>query len=277
MSSSSFVVAIAQAKSEPWETIWHKGQVPTWIDRYKDEFNIVNVSGIPMGNLWKFFDAFHEKKRYSEKCGKWQGRLDYLFVPWLRRNLPTWEKLPSSQIDEIQIRTNSSYIFAGRRLLGTINWFFRETNYDFLFLTTTSSLINLRLLEKQISEFAPSQPIYAGHILGKVPNEFVSGAGQLLNRKTAELVLQNYRKFPHQMLNDAALGLHLRNHGVQPLEIQWCWVDSKKQVEDLRLIDLKQTMHYRVKTSTVPRQDEKVMKLLHEKLMKLSSKGKIDY
>lgn len=277
MINSRIVVAIAQGKIEPWETIWLRGQLPTWINRYKNDFKIVNFSGLYMGKTWRIFDRLHEKNRYSTKYGKWQGRFDYLFVPWLRRNLPSWKQLPSSEVDEILIRTNSSYIFAGRRLLGTLNWFISETEFEFLFLTTTSSLVNLRVLEKRILEFDSDTFIYAGQLLGESPNEFVSGAGQLLNRKTAALVLENFKEFPHQMLNDAALGVHLRSLGVQPIAVPWIWIDAMKQVDQLNPRTLENTFHFRLKTHSLPREDDLLMVALHDALVSFHDEGLVDY
>jgi len=275
--NSSLVIAIGQAKSEPWESIWLNGQVPTWVSRFKNEVEIVNISGIRLGNLWKRFDSFHERNRYRKRIGLWQGRSDYLFIPWLTRNIPSSKELAPSSIREIKVLTNSSYIFAGRRLIGMINWFLKETDYEFMFITTTSSFINVKQLIKHISGFKTDIPIYAGHLLGEFPEKFVTGAGQLINRKTAEIVVSNFRQYPHQMLNDVALGSLLREKGVSPIEIQWIWCKSVDEVLELSEGSLSSTVHFRCKSSSNPRTDSEIMRALQQRLTALSISGIGDY
>jgi hypothetical protein len=234
----SMVIAIAQAKSEPWESIWKNGQLPTWVNRFKSNYEIVNVSGLALSAMWKKFDTFHERQRYSARFGKWQGRLDYFFIPWLKRNMPSSKEVPASIIREILIKTNSSYIFAGRRLLGTIKWFLEENESQYLLLTTTSSLINVKNLERRLRELDTKSPVYAGHLLGEGDSRFVTGAGQLINRQTAKIVVEHAREYPHRMLNDVALGQLLRNHNVKAIEIPWVWVKSVDEVSRLDLMIL---------------------------------------
>lgn len=99
-----------------------------------------------------------------------------------------------------------------------INWFLKETDYEFMFITTTSSFINVNQLINHISRFKRDIPIYAGHLLGEFPEKFVTGAGQLINRKTAEIVVSNFQHYPHRMLNDVALGSLLRKNNVDQLK-----------------------------------------------------------
>ena len=275
--NASLIVAIGQAKSEPWESIWLNGQVPTWVSRFKNEVDIVNMSGKRLGYFWKRFDAFHERNRFSKRFGLWQGRFDYLFIPWLIRNIPPSKELAPSSIREIKVLTNSSYIFAGRRLIGMINWFLEETDYEFMFITTTSSFINVKQLIKHISGFKTDMPIYAGHLLGEFPEKFVTGAGQLINRKTAEIVVSNFRQYPHQMLNDVALGSLLRENGVSPIEIPWIWCKSVDEVLELSEENLSSTMHFRCKSSSNPRTDSEIMRALQQRLTGLSISGIGDY
>jgi hypothetical protein len=274
---ASLIIAITQAKSEPWESIWLNGQLPTWVGRFKDEVEIVNASGLSMGNIWKRFDSFHERNRYSKRFGLWQGRFDYLFVPWLARNIPSSKTLEPGVLREIQILTNSSYIFSGRRLIGLINWFVKETSYEFLFITTTSSFINVNQLCRHVSGFDRDVPIYAGHVLGESPEKFVTGAGQLINRKTAEIVVSNFRQYPHRMLNDVALGSLLLKNGVKPIEVPWTWCKSVDEVLELSEENLSLTMHFRCKTSSNPRTDSEVMTALHQRLTALSIAGIGEY
>lgn len=277
MSRVSLSIAIGQAKTEPWESIWREGQVPTWVQRFRKEVEIINASGLPMSKFGEKYDAIHEKVRYQKAIGRWQGRLDYLWVPWLNRNIAQAHELPATTIREIQIKTSSSYLFAGRRLLGVISWFLKEDKSDFLFTTTTSSLVNVPLLYRQISKFDPRESIYAGHLLGEEPHQFVSGAGTLLSRGAAGLIVKNFKKYPQEMLNDAALGKLMRTLGIHPICHPWIWIQKPEEIEKLSVEVLAKTFHYRCKTSTFPRIDALIMKKLHTRLEILSQQGKIHY
>jgi hypothetical protein len=274
---SSLLILVAQGKTEPWESIWREGQIPTWVNRYKDEVEIVNVSGISMGAFWKRYDALHERVRFSSKFGKWQGRFDYLLIPWLARNIPRSRELSSSEIREIQICTNSSYIFAGRRLLGAINWFLNETKFEYLFLTTTSSLINVNQLIWNIEKFDSEMPIYAGHLIGESPNQFVTGSGILMNRITACLIIDKFMDYPYEMLNDVALGTLLLKNGLKPLDIPWMWCKSVEEVLKVDDKTLSGIMHFRCKTDSNPRNDSEIMATIHQRLLLLRSNGLGNY
>ena len=182
-----------------------------------------------------------------------------------------------SGIEEIQIQTNSSYIFAGRRLLGVIKWFVEQTQEPFLFVTTTSSFLNLRILEEKIEKYDSNSLVYSGNLLGDDSRKFVSGAGQLLSRSTAEVILENFRAYPHRMLNDVALSELLYSKGIVPEHIPWSWLRSE---EEARLFEFKNSaniFHYRVKTKDYPRSDHRIMQIIHSRLLSLSERKLISY
>lgn len=277
MDESNFLVMIAQAKTEPWESIWKEGQNPTWVNRYCQTFTIINVSGQAMGTALTAIDSIHEKIRYKSFLGKWQGRLDYAFVPLLRRELPGLIKIQESTIQELQVQTNSSYIFSGRRLLAQIKWFLENTDKEYLILTTTSSLWNLKSLQSFLPKFGLDNPYYAGHVLGDYPNQFISGAGQVINRTCASLIMKNLKHFPYRMLNDIALGTLLRKVGVTMVNIPWLWIQSLNELENTPDRSFNGKFHFRCKSSSFPRQDIRIMRAIHERLVSLQSQGKIDY
>ena len=185
---------------------------------------------------------------------------------------------PASSEKDYFLRNNcgaeqSSYIFAGRRLLGAVNWFLNETKFEYLFLTTTSSLINVNQLISHIKQFDSEIPIYAGHLMGESPNKFVTGSGILMNRITARLIIDKFKEYPYEMLNDVALGMLLLKNGLKPFDIPWLWC---KSVEDVLKIDdeaLSRAMHFRCKTNSNPRIDSEVMASLHQRLLLLRGKG----
>jgi hypothetical protein len=209
--------------------------------------------------------------------GTWQGRLDHIFVPWLKRNIPDWKSEEFSEIEEIAIQTNSSYIFAGRRLLGLINWFMQETTNEFIFITTTSSLINLKVLERTIMNYDANAPVYSGNLLGESGTGFISGAGQLINRKTAEIILENFKAYPHRMLNDVALAHLLSRFGIKPEHKPWLWIRSVQEAREVQLDECSNIFHFRLKSETHPRVDHQMMKIIHDRLCEMNEMNLTSY
>lgn len=274
---NSVVIAIAQAKREPWEKIYQEGQLPTWISRFQNEVRIVNFCGLSMSRFWQIYDDFHERVRASRFWGRFQYRLDLLFVPWLIRNIPKSKELVTNSISDIQIMTNASVFFSGRRWVGLINWFLEENNHDFLFIINSSSLINFRRLEEIISDLPTDQYVYAGFV-HKIPSgSFISGSGVLLNRMSAKVVISKFRKFPHRLLNDVALGTLLNKNGVPTRNLPWMPVKTINEVFQLSKEDLLSTFQFRCKTFSEPRRDSEVMRALHNRLISISDQSKNVY
>ena len=74
--NASLIVAIAQARSEPWESIWLNGQVPTWVSRFKNEVEIVTHPAY----AWEIFgkDSIHFTREIDTPRGLVYGRGDLI-------------------------------------------------------------------------------------------------------------------------------------------------------------------------------------------------------
>ena len=122
-----------------------------------------------------------------------------------------------------------------------------------MFITTTSSLINLKTLERTIMNYDVNIPVYSGNLLGENGTGFISGAGQLINRKTAELILENFKVYPHRMLNDVALAHLLSRSGIKPEHKPWLWIRSVEEARKVQLEKYPNVFHFRLKSETKPR------------------------
>ena len=275
MFENSLLIVIGHAKEEPWETIWHEGQLPTWVSNYRSEVTIILGSNRPMSSILKWLNEKHENFRYLKVIGRIQGYMDYFFVPWARRNIPEIQSLPSRDITEIQVQTSSALICAGRSNLGFFKWFLEETKHEYLFLTVTSSFVNVPLLKRFVFGWDKSRFLYAGTIMGTDEHQFVSGSGMLFNRMTLEMIVKNAKKWPHQMLNDVALGTLLKGFDIFPLSIPSLWVKTRQEVLDLSDEEIRNTVLFRCKTATVPRTDSQIMNCLQEKFDSIPRNGNI--
>jgi len=111
-----------------------------------------------------------------------------------------------------------------RTLLG-LEYFISGT-YDFVFRTNLSSILLYPRLLDLVTKFSPLERVYAGYV-GHVQTvvagkpqvlPFCSGAGLLLTKKTAELVLERRARVPHTIVDDLWLAMTLRD--IQPIPLE---------------------------------------------------------
>lgn len=115
-------------------------------------------------------------------------------------------------VDEITI--NDSHINLGHK---TIKSFIltKDFDYDYIFRTNSSSYIDKKLLLDFISD-KPKNNYYSGFI-GEFENiKFASGSGFFLSKDLVNYIIDNSDNWDHNLIDDVALGLLLKNYGISP-------------------------------------------------------------
>lgn len=260
------LVAVSQGNVEPWLTIKATGQDTTWVNVENRFVDVVNFKSKNAPLLLMHYDRMHESLRYRKNIGLWQGRIDKIITKLISRSIPQYRY---NELDKfLNVESWSTYQLQGRRFIALYDWFLKETQYEFLFTTTTSSYIVKQRLLNLVNEFDSDSLVYAGYLLPENQSEqFVSGAGTLLSRKTIELLTQNWHLFDFSTLEDVAHGKLLRSFGVKAIALPRTDLFS---VNDVRLISeaaLNMTFHFRCKPTSVPRQDAKIMQALHQRII----------
>lgn len=266
--SNSVQVAITQANTEPWISIWLEGQALTWIKESINDLDIIHIQSIDAPFVIQKFDTFHENNRYKKKIGLWQGRLDKVFAKLISRKIPKYKYNQTTKI--LTVNSWSTYFLQGRRNIALFDWFLNCTTKDFLFLTNTSSYINQRNLLQLVRQFDPSEPIYAGYLLpeGEI-KQFVSGAGKLMSRRCVELVRDNWKLYTHDALEDVAQGRLMRKLGVPAIPLSRVSVPTPNEVSKLPEDVILREFHFRCKSQDNPRKDAEIMRLLHERITRV--------
>ena len=100
----------------------------------------------------------------------------------------------------------------------------QNLEFDYLFRTTTTSYVNLKILNSFIEEnLSESEFVYSGKLMstkGSSEDEviFVSGAGIIFNRNTVQKIVDNKSKVNLELWDDVGIGKILNAFNVEPLE-----------------------------------------------------------
>ena len=265
--SSSLCIAVAQANEEPWLSIWKNGQEKTWLNNDQDKVKVINFQSKKAPFIVGKYNYFHEKNRYREKIGYFQGMFDKLVTKFISRKTPDW--IFNENTSLLSVNSWSTYQLIGRRYAALYEWFLQDTDYDFLFTTTSSCYINKVKLLNFIQGLNPHEPVNSGYLMPENDSrQFISGAGRLYSRKTVELIQSNWDKYEHNNLEDVAHSTFLRKLGVFPKSLPRIELQRPEDVFELTNRDLISNFFYRCKSSDLPRKDVEIMKNLHLQLQK---------
>ena len=264
---NTLLIAIGQANTEPWTSIWKEGQEKTWIKYHNNGIPVVHVQSINAPSFVQKLDALHEKNRYRKIIGVWQGRFDKIATKFISGKIPEYNFNANTKI--LIVNSWSTYFLLGQRVIALYDWFLKNTNKDFLFCTNTSSYINKKNLLSLVQKFDPTDAIYAGFLLPEgAKQQFVSGAGRLLSRKSIELFVNNWHKYTHLALEDVAQGRLMEILGISPIPLSRVSLPTPESVAALSDSVIQTEFHFRCKSQEVPRKDVEIMRLLHERVIK---------
>lgn len=260
------LVAVSQGNIEPWLTIKAKGQDTTWVNVQNRFVDVINFKSKNAPLLVKNYDHIHEILRYRKNVGLWQGRLDKFTAKLISKDVPQYH---FSNVDNfLNVESWSTYQLQGRRFIALYDWFLKETRYDFLFTTTTSSYIVKQNLLNLINKFDANRLVYAGYLLPENQSEqFVSGAGTLLSRKIIEMLAKNWHLFDFSTLEDVAHGKLVSSFGVKAIALPRTDLLSVRDVGLLSEAELDSAFHFRCKSTSFPRQDAEIMQALHRRII----------
>jgi hypothetical protein len=267
--------AVVHGLYQPWISILENGQAPTWLsDGFPKNFSVVHFHGRPVGSLGRGIDRVHEKIR-------WGGRVPNQILRIIDRILmfPFLISIPKvtisnslpARIPGIRIEWPDIYATLRWKDLAIIEYFCKKTDFDFLFMTTSSSYIRPFKLIEYCSKFEVGD-VYAGS--KPYPDaEFVSGANRILSRSTAEAVLSSRVFWDPAVIEDVALGDLIRKNGIEYQSYDQCDIPSLEYLESLSDEMLLSNYHFRVKSGSInERQDVQIMKRLSERFKQIESK-----
>jgi hypothetical protein len=147
--------------------------------------------------------------------------------------------------------------YLGLKLIKSLNYLYIE-NYDVVYKTTLSSLVNPRNFKEITSEIDMSEPFYGGTPINFGNRPFVSGANLMVNRKAIEIILNSRDKWNHGLLDDVAIGRVLEAH-VKIRPILSLNFSSVSEANLCPISEIQTAMHFRCKSSKPIRDDVAIM------------------
>lgn len=167
----------------------------------------------------------------------------------------------------------------GYKTLDSYRYILENKEFDFIFRTNSSSYVLIENLIKFL-ENKPKNGFYCGYINKQVKTgiNFASGSGYFLSKDVVDLVVKNYDKWNHSLIDDVALGLLLTQLGVKLLQSRRFDI-NKIDGDNMYLNDVLintdmfiDHFHFRCKTFDKNRNDDvKIMRLLNNHFKNLDS------
>ena len=125
-------------------------------------------------------------------------------------------------LNDLYVPSSDDSLSMGYKTLDAFEWMLKNSEFEYLFRTNTSSYFSLQNLnEFIIKNLINSEFVYSGLIQETKDFEnnlvvFASGSGYILNRKTVQLIVENKELWNHDYWDDVSLALILKKFNIEP-------------------------------------------------------------
>jgi hypothetical protein len=188
-----------------------------------------------------------------------------LFIPLIKFYFIEFNELQNEDV----IEKNNTLTFKGNECITpgmiiktslAINYL-KKYDYDFIFRTNLSTVINIHKLIRFINKHDPNKDMCTGFIV----RGFITGTGIIMNKNVANIIANNYHSFNYLELNEDSLISQMFSYFnveyVQPYECKWGMILEKVNNDDKReyikyyitnnkykkFVFDKDILHYRIK------------------------------
>jgi hypothetical protein len=271
--SPRILVVVSHGYYSPWIDIALRGQNETWLDgEIPSNIDILHCHGSPLGKFGLLLDRAHERVRWSNRFGYALLRLfdSVVTFPFLA-TIPSTStsKLLFLKHKTIHVNWPDSYLTFRWKAKGMFRYILDNYDFDFLFMTTSSSYIRLDELSRVLSEQNPIR--FLGGASAYSGANFAAGSNRVLSRDLVQTLLRNpidYLPFP---IEDISMSKSLLKQGIDLVPLPHLDIDSLENLERLTDSELMKHYHFRLKSGSLEnRNDVEIMKSLHERLKGIS-------
>ena len=268
VSSLKIAIVIADSSGEPFEEIKTSLHPGIWERLAFLGADIFYVKGEEPNGLQQILNNFSEGLRYS-KFWPVQNLLDRFLLLKFNSRIPSCSV--NQQFIEVEIREGLRTL--GVKMLSAYRYIYQE-NYDYIFKTTLSSIVNEEVFLGFIEDLPKEGIIYGGTPVNFGKHPFASGSNTLLNRAALEFIFDHVNHWNHGFLDDVAMG-RIFEGIVEVTPIASLHIDSMDQINRISSHEIKQTIHFRCKSRSEPRNDVEIIQELKKRLKAAENDGTI--
>lgn len=209
MSDKRLLIIVGHGLYNPWLNILYEGQCKTWLTwSHSERIEIVHCHGTPVNKFGLLLDRIHERARWKNRwtalAQRWIDRA--LALPF-RNYIPPVTKSNYLNLEQncYHIRIPDTYFTQSWQNLAWFKHFLESAKYDFLFSTTTSSLLKPNQLLEIVDKLDANQPIYGGFKPYQGAT-FAAGNNRLLSKAAIELIIKNRAHLDFGLIEDVGIG-----------------------------------------------------------------------
>lgn len=268
MSEVKVLCAISHGYYDPWIEIAFKGQERTWLaDELPSNFNVLHYHATPLRKIGKFLDRLHERIRWTNRyigilLKTFDTVVTFPFLKWEPR--VSKSTLMVMRHDSIQIKSPDSYLTFRWKGRAMMKYALNNYDFDFLFMTTTSSYIRPKVL-MEVSEKFPRTSFYGGAKAYEGAT-FAAGSNRFLSRDVVERLVGNKKSYLPQIIEDVSLSRSISDLGVDLVFLPHLDIESMEYLDSLTIEELSSHYHLRVKSGALQsRNDVSLMLRLHDR------------
>ncbi len=271
--SESLLIAIGHSDVAPWSAIAREGQGSTWLGTPDlEDVKTLYFTGHAPGKSLRRLDRWHEELRWSRRLGGVPSRslrvLDAVgsapiqwWIPPYR--IKTHGTLPRPCLESAVL---DCYLTIPSKELSLFDYFLRQSNADWLYVTTSSSYVRPnKVLE--VARSLGQDKVYAGSMIVAGKHRFASGANRIFSRDVVEIIVRKRQAWDRSVLEDLGLGKMLHRQGIALCAIPTLNLDSVEAIDSASNEELDITHHFRLKSGgLMSRNDVTLMRHLHQRL-----------
>lgn len=262
------LIAVSNSLQEPWLSFLNKGLAKTWLsDLEVNENQILHFFSNPPNKLMQTLNQFIERERWLR--GKARSRLlaytlMFLLKP-IKNYVPAYELANKEVIEargtQLRVKFPDTYASLRWRRLSVIDFYLKNTDFDYLIFVNPSTYLNLSALKDFLDKVKDFN--YGGMIKNSADSPFVVGSFIVLSRRCAKDILEKRKALPTHVMDDVAIGSLLSEIGINPTTLNSLEVLTKEI--NLQNFDYTKCINYKIKVlQNQKRLDVFVLKAIHE-------------
>ena len=271
--NNKILIGVMHTTREPWLSIAIKGQLEHWKFQSVNNFEVIYF----FSKSSKFASKLNT---YIENLRWRKGRKTSYFISYLLMMICTPFKFYEpvaysanefeSKISAFSLKIKIPELESTMRWkkIAFLNYFLDNTEFDYVIMITSSSILNLQVINEIINELdKTSRIVYAGPLNKAHDCDFVSGSFTIMNRLVAKLLIGNLRLMPVHVNDDVAFGTACKKLEIPIINIKNLNINSLSQLEDISDAELKKIPHFRLKSGNLDnRRDISIMNQLTNRL-----------